>query len=494
MSKRTAMIQQIELFVPDQGPERPTIASVYKQIQEVYLQYPYPWVIGYSGGKDSTATLQLVWSALAQLPREQLQKPVYIISSDTLVETPLIVNYVKDTLNRIKQRAKEIELPFYPEQLTPLLDDTFWVNLIGRGYPAPTSIFRWCTDRLKINPSNRFILSKVAEHGEVILVLGSRRGESATRDQVLKMHRFRGHLLARHGQLAGAWVYMPVEHFSTDDIWAYLLQTPSPWGSDNRNLASLYRTAQDGECPLVVDDTTPSCGNSRFGCWTCTVVDRDRSMEAMIDSGEEWLIPLLNFRDWLADTQDPAVKPQQREYKSRDGRIKITADGQLRWRTYTLDFSKTMLRKLLETQREVQQHDPNFDLISEAELKEIRRIWLTERHDWADSVPEIYRQATQQTLAWEHNDVTLPGKLELELLQQLTQTQGVPLKLVQKLIDSEWQYYGMRRRGLIHKTIEKILKEDWRNWEEVQAEIARLKQPSAEATETPSPAEDTLRL
>ncbi|NJN99461.1 MAG: hypothetical protein HC875_37860 [Anaerolineales bacterium] len=33
MSKRTAMIQQIELFVPDQGPERPTIASVYKQIQ-----------------------------------------------------------------------------------------------------------------------------------------------------------------------------------------------------------------------------------------------------------------------------------------------------------------------------------------------------------------------------------------------------------------------------------------------------------------------------
>lgn len=36
------MIQQIELFVQDQVPERPTIANVYKQIQDVYLQYPYP--------------------------------------------------------------------------------------------------------------------------------------------------------------------------------------------------------------------------------------------------------------------------------------------------------------------------------------------------------------------------------------------------------------------------------------------------------------------
>ncbi|MCB0164976.1 MAG: DNA phosphorothioation system sulfurtransferase DndC, partial [Anaerolineae bacterium] len=224
--------------------------------------------------------------------------------------------------------------------------------------------------------------NKVAEHGEVILVLGSRRGESATRDQVLKMHRFTGHELARHGQLPGAWVYMPVEHFTTDDIWTYLLQIPSPWGGDNRNLASMYRSAQDGECPLVVDDLTPSCGNSRFGCWTCTVVDRDRSMEAMIDSGEEWMTPLLEFRDWLAATQDPTVKPEQRDYKSRDGRIKITDDGRLRWRTYTLEFSKKMLKQLLLAQREVQEYEPTFTLISEEELREIRRLWLTERQDW----------------------------------------------------------------------------------------------------------------
>ncbi|OQY34315.1 MAG: sulfurtransferase DndC [Anaerolineaceae bacterium 4572_5.2] len=464
--------------------EQSFIAAVYEQIRQVYLDYPYPWVIGYSGGKDSTATLQLIWYALAELPPEERQKSVYVISSDTLVETPVIVDYIDSTLQKINERAAEKGMPFIAQKLTPILDDTFWVNLVGRGYPAPNSIFRWCTDRLKINPSNRFILSKVAEHGEVILALGSRRGESATRDQVLKMHRFRGHVLARHGQLPGAWVYMPVEHFSVDDIWSYLLQVPSPWGGDNRSLASLYRSAQDGECPLVIDDITPSCGNSRFGCWTCTVVDRDRSMEAMIDSGEEWMIPLLEFRDWLAETQDPAIKPQQREYKGRDGRVKITADGRLRWRTYTLETSKEILRRLLETQREVQQSVPDFTLIRPDELHEIRRLWLTERQDWNDSLPQIYTDVTGKTLDWLYNDVTKPGQLEFNLLERIAQAYNLPLKLPQKLLDAEWQYYGMRRRGLIHKTIKKILDEDWREFDEIQTEMERRQEKSRAVVET----------
>ena len=168
------------------------------------------------------------------------------------------------------------------------------------------------------------------------------------------MHRVTGYKLARHGQLPGAWVYMPIEHFTTNDVWTYLTQSQSPWGSDNRQLAALYRSAQSGECPLVIDTSTSSCGSSRFGCWVCTVVERDRSMEAMIDNGEEWMIPLLEFRDRLAKTQDPAFKPEQREYKGRDGRIKTNKDGQVLYRTYTLEFSKTMLRDLLQTQKAIQ--------------------------------------------------------------------------------------------------------------------------------------------
>lgn len=445
--------------------------DIYKDIRETYRKYDYPWVIGYSGGKDSTATLQLCWYALQGLPAEERTKPIYVISTDTQVETPIIVDRINESIQLMNQAARRDHLNLTAHKLSPILDDTFWVNLLGRGYPAPNSAFRWCTERLKINPSNRFILNKVAQHGEVILVLGSRRGESATRDQVLDMHRMTGMKLARHGQLPGAWVYMPIEEFSVEDVWSYLLQVDSPWGGDNLQLSSLYQSAQDGECPLVVDDKTASCGNSRFGCWVCTVVNKDKSMEAMIDSGEEWMIPLLEYRDWLSGTQNPDVKPEQREFKGRDGRIKITPSGTLRWRTYTLEFSRQMVRRLLETQRDLQREKPEMSLISLDELREIRRIWLLERQDWEDSLPKIYTAVTGQVVDWEQNDATMPGQIEAELLAMLTEEEDVPMRLLQKLLDAEWQYQGMFRRARIHDQIEKIFREDWRSWDEIQSVI-----------------------
>jgi DNA sulfur modification protein DndC len=451
----------------------PRLPEVYDEIRDTYLKYDYPWVIGYSGGKDSTTALQLVWYALKELPKEKLTKPVYVISTDTLVETPVIVDYTSKTIDLINEAAIADGLPITAQKLSPILNDTFWVNLLGRGYPAPNNAFRWCTERLKINPSNKFILEKVAQHGEVILVLGVRRGESATRDQVMNAHRFAGHKLARHSKLPGAWVYMPIENFSVDDVWTYLLQLKSPWGSDNLQLSALYKSAQDGECPLVVDTMTQSCGNSRFGCWVCTVVTKDKSMEAMIDSGEEWMIPLLEYRDWLSSTQDPELKPQQRNYRGRDGRIRISDDGRLLYRTYTLDFSREMLERLLKAQKEIQYHDPNFVILSEAELREIRRLWMAERQDWEDSVPGIYTKVTGKSLNWEQNDAYVPGEVEADILRELSETYDVPMQLAQKLIDAEWQNYGMRRRTSIHKAIDKIMREDWRTLDEVQAEAQR---------------------
>jgi DNA sulfur modification protein DndC len=445
------------------------LGDILDEIQEVYTKHDYPWVIGYSGGKDSTAALQLTWQAVSRLPEEERTKPIHVISTNTLVETPAIVNHVQKTHRRIEKQAEEDNMPFSTHHLEPQVDDTFWVNLIGRGYPAPNNIFRWCTDRLKIQPSNRFILQQVAKHGNTILVLGSRRGESATRDQVLNMHKVQGMKhLNRHGQLHGAWVYMPVEHFTTDDIWKYLVQVDSPWGNDNRKLAHMYQTAQDGECPVVVDTTTPSCGNSRFGCWTCTVVERDRSMEAMIDSGEEWMIPLLEFRDWLKETQNPENKPEQREHKGRDGNVRIRDSGKLLYRTYKLEFSKTMLRKLLKTQKEVHEKRPDYeDLISEPELHRIRQIWITERQDWEDSLPEIYEDVMGEALRWRDEDVSKPGQVEARVLSEVADEHDVPENLMRKLIDAEWQHHGMRRRASIHKDIESIMNEDWRTREEV---------------------------
>jgi DNA sulfur modification protein DndC len=456
------------------------LEQIYTDIQELYRKHPLPWVIGYSGGKDSTATLQLIWTAITRLPISERTKPIYVISSDTLVETPVIVNYIDAAIQRMNIAAREQQLNLTAHKLTPQIQDTFWVNLIGKGYPAPNSVFRWCTDRMKIKPSNKFILDRVAEHGEVILALGMRKNESANRNKVIENHEVKGFKMARHGQLRGAWVFMPVEDFTTDDIWTYLLKDGfSPWGTDNRHLSSMYNSAA-GECPLVVDDSTASCGNSRFGCWTCTVVTKDKSMEAMIDSGAEWMLPLLEFRDWLASTQNPEVKPAQREFKGRDGKIKFFDGGRLKYRTYKLEFSKEILRRLLETQAEVQCHDPEYELISIAELSEIRRIWISERQDWEDELPALYHSITGRQLSGNFSDVFVPGTTELQILNELTEQHDIPMQLVQKLLDAEWQSYGMFRRSSIHHTIEKIFEEDWRSFDDIREVMENMEREQAE--------------
>ena len=140
-----------------------------EEIRALYTADDVPWIIGYSGGKDSTATLQLVWTAIADLPREQRRKNIYVISTDTLVENPIVAVWVAKSLDVMRSAANEQEVPFCPHRLTPTIRDSFWVNLIGRGYPAPRHKFRWCTYRLKIQPSNTFINGIVSSSGEAIL-------------------------------------------------------------------------------------------------------------------------------------------------------------------------------------------------------------------------------------------------------------------------------------------------------------------------------------
>src|SRR5262245_53436829 len=120
-----------------------TIAQLLNQVQEVYLADQIPWVVGYSGGKDSTATLQLAWLALGALPPPKRFKPVHVISTDTMVENPVVAAWVTQSLSAINDSAKRSGLPIQAHRLTPEVIDTFWVNLIGKGYPAPRPKFRW---------------------------------------------------------------------------------------------------------------------------------------------------------------------------------------------------------------------------------------------------------------------------------------------------------------------------------------------------------------
>lgn len=446
------------------------LRDMHNEIQEVYLADERPWVVGYSGGKDSTTALQLVWNAIAELPQQKRKKIVYVISSDTLVETPVIVDFINQTIQRVNEVAIQKNMPFQAEKLKPPITQSFWVNLIGRGYAAPQQSFRWCTDRLKIQPSNKFIMEKISKHGEVVLVLGVRRSESMARAQVMSLYRIQGTVLSRHSNFPRAYVYTPIEDLTVDDVWGYLLDNPSPWGNNNKDLLTLYQYAT-GECPLVVDDTTPTCGGSRFGCWVCTLVERDKSMESLITSGEEWMRPLLEIRDFLASTQDPKNKSLYREYKRRQGMVSFKSDGSgvISRGPYKLEVCKEILRRVLKAQVDVRSKgpDPNMQLILPEEIHEIRRIWRTERGDWEDSLPKIYREITGSDLEWIRDDLGSFSGKESRLLEEICKTHEVPARLVTKLLDAEMQLQGMSRRSSIYNKIERILAEEWRTEEDL---------------------------
>jgi len=447
------------------------LKALEEQTRQTYLADGRPWVIGYSGGKDSTVIVQHVWYALSALPKEQLTKPIYVISSDTLVESPVIVEQIRSTLKRIEEAAGKQSLPFKTDIVKPDVRDTFWVNLIGRGYPAPYKRFRWCTDRMKIQPANRFIKATAEKFGEVVLVLGVRRSESASRAQVMSLHRRHGQALSRHSDMPAAWVYTPIEDWSTNDVWTYLLSTPSPWGNNNRDLVTMYRNANAGECPLVVDTKTPSCGNSRFGCWVCTVVERDKTMEAMIENGEEWMTPMLEFRDWLATTQDPTKKRAIRDIRRRDGRIHMWGEhnDKVIWGPYKFPFRQEILRRVLQAQRNVREQapDPEMALVTMAELEEIRRIWRMECADWEDSLPKIWETEIGLPYAWLQEDAAKATAEEVDLLQKIAEKHGVKAEMLANLIDLEKRSSGLHRRAAIYSEIDAILKKDWRTEDEV---------------------------
>jgi len=453
-----------------------SLKTIYKEIQDLYLSDKKPWIIGYSGGKDSTTALQLIWYAIKDLPNDKRKKSIFVISSDTFVETPYIINYINSNLERINNTSKKEGLPFSAHKVNPLINDSYWVNLIGRGYPAPSKMFRWCTERMKIRPADKFILDKVSEFGEAILVLGVRKSESMSRSQVMSLYKIKDTQLSRHSKFPGAFVYTPIEDFDVDDVWTYLLQTPNPWGSNNRDLAAMYSNASDSkECPLVIDDKTPSCGDSRFGCWVCTLVQKDKTMEALIDSGEEWMAPLLEIRDLLALTQDPEKKYIYRSYKRRSGAVTFKSDGSgvISRGPYKLEFCKKLFRKVLEAQKKVRSlgPDPHLELIKPDEIHEIRKLWKLERGDWEDSIPKIYREVMNSDLDWVIDDVGSFSNKESKLLSKIALRYGIPPKLVMRLLDIELQLYGMERRASIYKNIEKILNEEWRSEEEIMEEI-----------------------
>lgn len=357
-------------------------------INEIIDQYAFsdkserPWIIGFSGGKDSTVLLTLVWEALRRIKNEmpfqfKLKRPVYVVCNDTMVENPIISSYVEDVLSKITLAAIDEGLPIIVKKTTPKLDESFWINVLGKGYPVPNNTFRWCTDKLKIKPTSHFLLEQIDEKGEAIVLLGTRYDESATRERSMRKHEIEGKRLSKHNTTANTYVYAPIKELMLEEVWYIINAVPSPWGFDNSILFQIYSdaSADDYECPTVVTNKEhSSCGQSRFGCWTCTVVKKDKSMSALIDNGQSWMKPLLDFRNLL---QNERNIHEHRMPKRKNGQDAVSEDGR-NFGPYWDWYRAKKLRQLLEIQKEVQKDKPNINLITNQELIAIQVIWNRE--------------------------------------------------------------------------------------------------------------------
>ena len=457
----------------DQLGYKATIASLHEEIRELYLSDDVPWIVGYSGGKDSTATLQLIWGAICQIPEENRRKPVHVISTDTLVENPIVSAWVGTSMSSMKNAAKNQNVPIIPTLLRPKLEDSFWVNLIGRGYPAPRPKFRWCTERLKIKPSNSFISEIVTKNGEAILCIGARREESAARARVLdKNTRYRVRdRVSPSATLPGCSIYTPVEAWTGDDIWFFLNNEKNPWGASNKELMGMYAGATaDGECPLVLDTSTPSCGDSRFGCWVCTLVERDKSMTAMIqnDVEKEWMLPLLNLRNALDFRNNSAGQEEANDHHLRDfrrltGAVQLMSVGKTVPGPYTEAAREQWLKQLLAAQTHVRRYGPldvrYIDLITLDELQEIRRIWVMDKHELEDHLPRIYFETTGQKYPGRPLDDNLVlGEAEMKVLHDLCGEDRLHYELTRELLSITGQQRSLGRRAGLFDQIEKTFR------------------------------------
>ena len=437
-------------------------------IQEMSLVYQHdqrPWMIGFSGGKDSTLLCCLVIEMLQRLTPDKRTKTVYIVTSDTMVENPIVRDYMHKMSNLIGKNGKELRIQ--SDIIYPKVEDTFWCKVIGLGYPTPEPPgFRWCTDRLKIQPMNAYTYETIKNNGEVILLLGVRKAESTYRANNIRAREIEGKLLVPHNDIKNAYIYNPLTEIPNEEVWKFLLKGDglSPWGSDNKYLFSLYQGENLGEEQSVIGEIDkekiPVTGNSRFGCWICTMVKEDKSLQTFIDRGETWLIPLRNFRNWLMGLRSD---PNAREYKRRNGSVYRKPDGTIGQGPFTLETRKEMLRRLLQLEEET-----GFSLITIDELKQIDLLWDHEGDLSRRSLVNIYSSVKGKQLPWdEYKLPVFPDDIIAEI-QRLCEENDIEFELIAKLIIEIQANKNYTNASMIPRAFDRVINQGWLHFESIE--------------------------
>ena len=444
--------------------------AIIEQMALVYKHDSRPWMIGYSGGKDSTLLCQLTFEMLESLAPEERKKKVYIVTSDTMVENPVVRRYMHNMSDAINAASIKKQLNIESHIIYPEVKNRFWSLVIGLGYPTPEAPgFRWCTDRLKILPSNAFTYNVIRKDGEIVILLGVRKAESSTRSKSITSREIEGKILTPHDSIPKAYVYSPLSEIENENVWEYLLKNDgqSAWGTDNRYLFSLYQGEEMGEEQSVVGEVNKDkiaiTGNSRFGCWCCTMVKEDKSLKNFIDHGSTELIPLREYRNWLVELRRT---PEARDYRRRNGAVYLMKNGEFGRGPFTLETRKQMLRRLLQLQK-----SSGFKLISEEELKFIDKVWEQEGDLTCRAVVDIYFEVMGERLPWDQYKKAKYDNETLGTIHDLCEKHDVPFDLMSRLMSAVDNSKLYTRSSETAKEVKKVLNQGWLHFDRIREEL-----------------------
>lgn len=299
-------------------------------------------IVSYSGGKDSSVVLQNVIKAIMGT-----DKQLIIVTSDTLMEIPYFQTYLEGVKQRIKNYINTTGINAKMTTVYPELKSSFWVSILGMGYPAAHMGFRWCTGKLKIEPISNYIkqITKVRDH---TVFVGVRSAESALRARIYKTKNYK------------PYHYAPILDWTAHDVWECLMGEECPWG-DHADLINVYKYSSD-EC--VYGEKEGVCvGNARYGCWACPLQNSTQlDMIGYHTNDAQRYEALKSFKDLLVATAN------NKAYRSRIRRNLTVGCG-----PFLVPVREMLYKRLLKT--EVQ---TGWDLITPDEIGLIKQHWKTD--------------------------------------------------------------------------------------------------------------------
>lgn len=422
------------------------IIDIKKRLKKEYLADSRPWVVTFSGGKDSTTVLHLVMDMFLELTEKQREaKRIYIVSSDTGVEMPIIEDYTTNKLTQISDFIKKEKLNMEVNLLKPKVTESFWTLLLGKGYPSPNQTFRWCTDRMKIKPATNFLKSLTEQNESILMLLGVRSDESQARAESIAKRDENHRGFSKHGEIPNAFIFSPIKDWTNAEVWTYLSKYPAPWGKHNDMMKLYDKGSGEADCNIALNPEAASCGKTRFGCWVCTVVSKDKSMANMLRNKEdEWMLPLNNFRNKLEEYRYDHAKRQPRR-----------RNGQKSVGPFLLSVRKELLQELLQIEKSLIALGKMGDkkLISDEEIEQIQKEWL---HDGDFFETAITMAHNVNRLVDYESNKSFDLK-ERDFIESICKEHNIPVKLIEDLMQKEHSSRHQIKRTKIFTEMESLV-------------------------------------